>query len=83
MIRVVLGLAVGYVLGAKAGRERYNQIMRLGTKIRGNAAVQATAGFVHAKVTSLLPGKREPQRPDMAYLVDDAEPPAVPLRVAR
>jgi hypothetical protein len=29
MIRLVVGFVTGYVLGAKAGRERYEQIKRL------------------------------------------------------
>ena len=38
---LVLGAgAVGYVLGAKAGRERYEQISRQATKIRNNPTVQ-------------------------------------------
>ncbi len=34
---------VGYVLGARAGRERYDQIMNLALKVKGNPTVQATA----------------------------------------
>lgn len=30
------GFAVGYVLGAKAGRERYHQIMRLASDVQSN-----------------------------------------------
>jgi hypothetical protein len=35
--------AAGYVLGAKAGRERYEQIRRVATRIRENPRVQETA----------------------------------------
>ena len=76
MFRLVLGLVVGYVLGAKAGRERYDQIMRLSSKATHSPAIQGAAGFVAAKVTSLMPGrKHEPRRPDPAYFPDDVEPP--------
>jgi hypothetical protein len=34
------GAAVGYVLGARAGRERYEQICRATESIRGNPKVQ-------------------------------------------
>ena len=34
---------VGYVLGARAGRERYEQIRGLALKVKGNPTVQATA----------------------------------------
>jgi len=38
---MLLGVgAVGYVLGAKAGRERYEQISRQAQKIRSNPTVQ-------------------------------------------
>ena len=35
--------AAGYVLGAKAGRERYEQIRRMALRIRENPRVQETA----------------------------------------
>jgi hypothetical protein len=39
-ISFVAGLAAGYVLGAKAGRDRYEQIRRVSEKVRGNSTVQ-------------------------------------------
>ena len=36
--------AVGYVLGAKAGRERYEQISRQAQKLRNNPTVQQKVG---------------------------------------
>lgn len=38
-----VGLAVGYVLGAKAGRQRYDQIVTLAQRIRTNPTVSNTA----------------------------------------
>jgi len=77
MFRLAIGFAIGYILGAQAGRERYEQIRRLTSKVSDNPAVQGVAGFVEAKVTNLLPGhKHEPRRPDAAYLVDDLESPS-------
>jgi hypothetical protein len=38
------GTAVGYVLGARAGRERYEQICRITARVRANPAVQQAAG---------------------------------------
>ncbi len=75
MIRLALGFAIGYVLGSQAGRERYEQIMRLSSKVADNPAVQGAAGFVQAKMSSLLPkNKRHQEMPDAAYL--DPEPPS-------
>jgi len=46
----ILGAAVGYVLGAKAGRGRYDQIMRTYRRIADHPAVQGAAGVARAKV---------------------------------
>jgi|GEM_PF-352747 hypothetical protein len=75
MVRLVLGIAVGCVLGAKAGHERYEQILRVTSKAVDNPAVQGVAGFVQAKMSSVLPHRnwREPRRPDLGYLVDVEE----------
>lgn len=38
---LVIGLAIGYVLGARAGRERYEQLARAFARLRENERVQA------------------------------------------
>ena len=40
----IIGFATGYVLGAKAGRERYEQIRQWWMRFSGNPAVQQAAG---------------------------------------
>ncbi|HUQ59558.1 hypothetical protein [Lentzea sp.] len=40
---ILVGAAVGYVLGAKAGRERYDQIVRLWQRFTANPTVRKTA----------------------------------------
>jgi len=50
----LMGLAVGYVLGAKAGRERYDQIMRAYHTALEHPAVQSAAGVVRAKIGEKL-----------------------------
>jgi hypothetical protein len=40
---IAIGFGVGYVLGAKAGRERYDQIQDLWAKVSGNPTVQKAA----------------------------------------
>ena len=37
------GMAIGYVLGSKAGRERYEQICSMARRIRDNTTVHNTA----------------------------------------
>jgi len=46
----LLGAAVGYVLGARAGRARYEQIVRTYRTVADHPAVQGAAGVVRAKV---------------------------------
>ena len=77
MFRLAIGFVIGYVLGAKAGHERYEQILRLSSMVSDSPAVQGVAGFVEAKVDKLFAGKtHETRRPDAAYLADDPEPPS-------
>jgi len=40
----LIGCGIGYVLGAKAGRERYDQIMALVGKVTGDERVKTVAG---------------------------------------
>jgi len=40
---LVVGLAAGYILGAKAGRERYEKIIALSNKVRSNESVRKAA----------------------------------------
>lgn len=44
---------VGYVLGSRAGRERYDQIVRWSRRVAGSQTVQSTAGVVQAQVDVL------------------------------
>jgi hypothetical protein len=54
VIRFVAGIGVGYVLGSRAGRERYEQIKRWSRRVADNPAVQGAAGLVRAQVTNLV-----------------------------
>jgi mevalonate kinase len=49
----LLGAATGYVLGARAGRERYEEIVRLGRRVGGSQTVQSAAGVFQAQVDEL------------------------------
>ncbi|REE99367.1 YtxH domain-containing protein [Thermomonospora umbrina] len=48
-IPFVAGAAIGYVLGTKAGRERYEQIVEQSRRFADNPKVQETAGTLRAK----------------------------------
>jgi hypothetical protein len=55
----ITGLGIGYVLGARAGRERYEQIQRAYRAVRENPTVQETAGVVGAQASGLVSTARE------------------------
>jgi|SRR5215470_5433688 len=57
MIGFLLGVATGYVLGARAGRERYEQIVRSYHRVADHPAVQGAAGVAKAKVTDTVRGR--------------------------
>jgi hypothetical protein len=46
----LLGVAIGYVLGARAGRERYDQLVQAYRRLKDHPAVQGMAGVVRAKL---------------------------------
>jgi hypothetical protein len=50
MKTLVLGIAVGYVLGTRAGRERYDQLVRAYRTLVDHPMVQGAAGVVRAKL---------------------------------
>ena len=54
----IAGLAVGFIVGARAGRERYEQMVKLGRKVAEHPAVrQATraAGTTSATLARSWP----------------------------
>ncbi|MFI7613838.1 YtxH domain-containing protein [Nonomuraea terrae] len=48
-----VGMAVGYVLGSRAGRERYEQIRRSARRVADNPRVQEMAGVMGAQASKL------------------------------
>ncbi|MDF5757005.1 YtxH domain-containing protein [Spongiactinospora sp. TRM90649] len=50
-VTFAVGLAVGYVLGSRAGRERYEQIKRATQRVVDSPAVQEAAGLFGARVS--------------------------------
>ena len=81
---VIIGLGVGYVLGARAGRERYLQIMEAWTNIRGDERV----GAVVDKAAGIMAAPSEQVREmigDGLRSVSDAvdRPPTQSIRIPR
>ena len=54
MIPFVLGAATGYVLGARAGRERYEQLARAYRRVADHPATQGAAGVAKAKMVDAV-----------------------------
>jgi hypothetical protein len=50
MKTLALGVAIGYVLGARAGRERYDQLVRAYRTLVDHPMVQGAAGVVRVKL---------------------------------
>ena len=51
-VTFVLGLGTGFILGAQAGRERYEQMKQLARKASENPTVQQAAGALQAQATA-------------------------------
>jgi hypothetical protein len=53
------GAAIGYVLGTRAGRERFDQISSQAKRFWENDTVQETAGMVQARAGQLYGGSKK------------------------
>jgi hypothetical protein len=53
-LALAAGFAAGYVLGSKAGRQRYEEIVAQARKVAGNQTVQSTAGVLQAQASELV-----------------------------
>lgn len=52
-LSLLVGGAIGYVLGSRAGRERYEQIVAAARRFAGSQTVQTTAGVLQAQVDTV------------------------------
>lgn len=57
MLRMLLAAAVGYVLGSRAGRARYEQLLHRCERLADHPAVQGAAGVVRARMEEKVTGK--------------------------
>ena len=51
---LLIGFGAGYVLGARAGRERYDQIRRLWAEAKDDPRLQSVAGMAQARADDVL-----------------------------
>ncbi|GAB2458488.1 hypothetical protein [Jatrophihabitans fulvus] len=54
--------AAGFLLGTRAGRERWEAVVRAARRVTGSQTVQATAGVVQAQVEGRVQRAREAAR---------------------
>ena len=69
----IAGFAVGFVVGARAGRERYEQIVTYTKKVAGHPAVQKTTQTVTVKTTEYAKTAMS-KAPDFAKMATDKIP---------
>jgi len=55
----LVGAAAGWVLGTRAGREKYDQMMATARKAMDNPTVHETTGQIQAQATKLLDQGKE------------------------
>ncbi len=68
-ITFLAGLAVGFVVGARAGRERYEQMVKVGRQVVENPTVQQathTAGAKAAEISKAAGQKAAERMPKLA-----------------
>lgn len=75
------GLAAGYVLGTKAGRERYESIRRASRRVVENPSVQEAAGILQAQATDYAGTARRKLGDKLDETLGDRVPSAVRTRI--
>ena len=53
------GLGAGFVLGTRAGREKYEELVQAARKVRENPTVQEARGVVQEQATKLVAGTKD------------------------
>lgn len=75
LLKIAVWIGIGYVLGAAAGRQRYEQIASAASKVRESGPVQAAAPVVKEKVaTAASVAADKVNLPGGAHAADPAGP---------
>src|SRR5262245_45158869 len=53
------GLGAGFVLGSRAGREKYDELVQAARKVRENPTVQEAAGVVQEQANKIVSGTKD------------------------
>ena len=79
-ITFLAGFAVGFVAGARAGRERYEQMVKLARKTAENPTVQHVTRAAGAKATELTKAAGQKAAERMPKLAETAKSSASKVR---
>ena len=79
-ITFLAGLVVGYVVGARAGRERYEQMVKLGRKVVEHPAVQNATRTAGSKATELSKAAGQKAAEQMPKIAETAKSSASKVR---
>ena len=79
-ITFLAGFAVGFVVGARAGRERYEQIVKLGRKAAENPTVRQATRAAGSKATELSKAAGQKAAEQMPKLAETAKTSASKVR---
>jgi glutamate-1-semialdehyde aminotransferase len=74
------GLAVGFVVGARAGRERYEQMVKASRKVAENPTVQKATKAAGAKATELTKVAKDKAAERVPKLTETAKSGASKMR---
>jgi hypothetical protein len=67
------GLAVGFIIGARAGRERYEQLKTLASKAKDSPAMQQAAGAAQARAANLARAAKDQAAQRVPQLTEKAK----------
>ena len=76
----IAGFAVGFIVGARAGRERYEQIVKASRTVAENPTVQKATRAAGAKATELTKVARDKAAERMPKVAETAKSSATKVR---
>ena len=76
----IVGFAVGYIVGARAGRERYEQIVKASRKVAENPTVQKATRAAGDKATELTKVAKDKAATQMPKITETAKNSASKVR---
>ena len=76
----IVGFAVGYVIGARAGRERYEQMKKAATQVAQSPPVQKATQAAGAKATELTKAAKDKAASRVPKLTETAKSGASKVR---